>query len=469
MASILFKTSYAQLNFLSTTVGVSLVAPLAILGATIGLTQLIPGFVIDSTFLSVYFIITCTFYNIFLLLLVSLGKVEDGEDMAHYFSIIVPAHNEEKVIEETLEEILNFDYPPELFEVIVVNDGSTDNTERVVQHLQKKYPHLRLMSISREKGGNGKGSALNTGFADFLLAWRGLEIKPRHRWVIGVFDADGVPDRDMLKKVSFQFNDPNVGGVQAVVRIKNRKNSLLTKMQDIEFLTFGRAVQFARMVFRGSVALGGNGQFVRATALETTTLKHLDEYWKRDSLTEDLDISVRLIMEKWENRYVDSTAVHQEGAETWSTLIRQRTRWAWGTLQALSRYVINFKLWRSKIDLRKKIDVTIYLVHITLPLLVLICFIWSGLSFLGIIKISNLFPIAFCIANGFSFVPFYVYGLWRERKEYPCWQIIPLALMTLIYTYHWIPCVTSATLKTVLCKPTWFKTPRFAKPNKCLQ
>lgn len=466
MAGILFKISHAQLKFLSVTVGVSLIAPLIMLGATVGLILAIPDITIDTTSLSIYFIVTCTAYNIFLMLLISVGKVEEGEDIGHYFSIIVPAHNEENVIAGTLEHIANFDYPQELFEVIVINDGSTDKTERVIHRLQKKYPNIKLINVPREKGGNGKGSALNTGFADFLLTWRGLEIKPRHRWVIGVFDADGMPDRDMLRKASFQFNDPKVGGVQTVVRIKNRKHSLLAKMQDIEFITFARSVQFARTIFNGSVALGGNGQFVRATALETSNLKHLGEYWKTESLTEDLDISVRLLMLNWENRYLDSTAVHQEGAESIPVLIRQRTRWSWGTLQALVSYVFNLKIWRSKISLRKKLDISIYLIHVTLPLVVLLCYLWTGLSFLGILKIQNAFPFAFCLANAFSFIPFFIYSLWKERGDYPVKYFVPLISIALVYTYHWIPCVTSAILKMLLCKPTWFKTPRFTKSTQ---
>jgi cellulose synthase/poly-beta-1,6-N-acetylglucosamine synthase-like glycosyltransferase len=459
MANTLFKEPPAPLTYLAVTIGFSLVVPLILLGATIGLTLIIPNLVIDTTFLTVYFLVACTLYNIFLLLIISRGHVEEGEDVAHYFSILIPAHNEEDVIGETLEHIVNLDYPHELFEIIVVNDGSKDNTERIVQSFQKKHPHLKLINVSVKDGGKGKGSALNTGFANFLLTWRGLEIRPRHRWIIGVFDSDAIPDSNMLKKVSFQFNNPHVGGVQTQVRIKNRKKSFLANMQHIEFLAFARVVQFARTVFKGSVALGGNGQFVRATALETVALKHLEEYWKRDSLTEDLEMGVRLITKKWENRYVGSTAVYQEGAEKWSILLRQRTRWAWGTLQTLEHYVLNLKLWKAKVSLKKKVDVSIYLVHIMLPFLVLLCWIWFGLSLFGIIRISNAFPLAFCVANGFSFLPFYGYGLWKERKEYPRWQIIPLMFIATAYTYHWIPCITSAIIKMITRKPTWSKTP----------
>ena len=107
-----------------------------------------------------------------------------------------------------------------------------------------------------------------------------------------MFDADAMPKADMLKKVSFEFRDQCVGGVQTLVRISNREKSFLAKLQDIEFITFSRVMQFLRTIFRGSVALGGNGQFIRATALDTTAIIDVKEYWKMNSMTEDLDIGI---------------------------------------------------------------------------------------------------------------------------------------------------------------------------------
>jgi cellulose synthase/poly-beta-1,6-N-acetylglucosamine synthase-like glycosyltransferase len=317
-------------------------------------------------------------------------------------------------------------------------------------------------------GGLGKGAALNVGFSDFLLTWRGLEIEPRHRWIIGVFDADGIPQADILRKVSFEFSEPRVGGVQTLVRIRNRRKSFLAKLQDIEFISFSRVMQFSRTFFKGSVALGGNGQFVRATALDTAALTDAKEYWNMKSLTEDLDMGVRLSIEKWEMRYVGSTAVEQEGVETLHSLVRQRTRWSWGTLQALKHYVLSFKVWKAGISLKKKVDMSIYLANVIVPFLVLLCWIWSGMSFLGLVSLSNVFPFAFTLANAFSFVPFYFYGLWKERNEYPLWQMLPLTIIATVYTYHWIPCITSAIIKAITQKPVWIKTPRFNGTNSIL-
>ena len=463
MKSKSFRTPLSHLTYVAVTIAVSLIAPLFIIGATITLTLLIPGLVIDTTILTVYFIVTCTLYNAFLMVVIARGHKNEGEDVGHFFSLLIPAHNEEKVIAETLNNVLNLDYPSELFEVTVINGGSTDKTKEILCKFQKKHSNLKLLNIPPFNGGRGKSAALNAGLADFLLTWRGLEVNPRHRWIIGVFDSDAAPQANMLKKVSFQFNQQDVGGVQTLVRIKNRTKSILAKLQDIEFLAFARAVQYARNNYAGSVALGGNGQFVRATAFDTAALKPTEEYWNNESLTEDLDLGVRLLTLKWKNVYIDTTSVSQEGTETLMTMFRQRERWAWGTLQTLKLSVLKPSFWRAKTNLKVKIDISIYLIHILLPIFVSICWIWSGLGFLGIIETSNFFPLAFTLANGFSFLPLLGYGLLKERAEYPRWQIVPLLFMTVAYTYHWIPCVTSALVKMATAKPVWTKTPRFAK------
>jgi cellulose synthase/poly-beta-1,6-N-acetylglucosamine synthase-like glycosyltransferase len=174
-------------------------------------------------------------------------------------------------------------------------------------------------------------------------------------------------------------------------------------------------------------------------------------------------LGIRLLTRDWKNVYIDDTYVSQEGTETLGTMFRQRERWAWGTLQTLNRFVLKPSFWRTEISLKTKLDISVYLIHIILPVLVFLCWVYSGLSLLGIIQVSNPFPVVFTIANGFSFAPLFAYGLWKERKEYPTWQIVPLIFIAAGYTYHWIPCVTSALVKNLVAKPKWVKTPRFTK------
>lgn len=460
------KMLLKNLYGLIATIGASLVGPTLIVGVTVILSLTFPGLIIDTTLLTIYFLFTCALYNLFLLVVISRAHPKLGENVGHFFSLLIPAHNEDKVLSETLDTVLNLDYPSELFEVMVINDGSSDQTERIARRFQKKYSNLKVFDISTNRGGQGKSAALNVGFADFLLTWRGLEIKPRHRWIIGVFDSDGIPKKDILKKVSFQFNNLSVGGVQTLVRIKNAKASFLAKLQDIEFLAFARIMQFARTSYSGAVALGGNGQFVRATALDDIALKQQKEYWSQDSLTEDLELGVRLLTKRWKNIYIDNTFVSQEGTETLNSMFRQRERWAWGTLQTLKQYVLQPSFWRKRFTLRTKLDISFYLIHVLIPVLVFLCWAWSGLALFGLISVSNFFPFAITFSIGFSFIPLFVYGLWKQREDYPRWQIIPLAFVAAAYTYHWLPVVMSAIFKILTTKPRWTKTPRFKNP-KC--
>ena len=124
------------------------------------------------------------------------------------------------------------------------------------------------------------------------------------------------------------FADADVGAVQVGVRISNREDSVLARLQDMEFVTHTDVFQSARDVW-GVAGLGGNGQFVRLAA-------HLDlapAPWT-DGLTEDLEQGLRLICAGWRIRYRRDVAVHQQGLVSARRLLRQRSRWFQGHLQA---------------------------------------------------------------------------------------------------------------------------------------
>src|SRR5438477_5419392 len=102
-------------------------------------------------------------------------------------SVLVPAHNEELVIERTIEAILASDYPDDKIELIVLNDGSTDQTGAVLDQLAKKHKSLRVVHIPAKEGGKGKAAVLNRGL---VLARYEL---------IAIFDADNQPEKKSLR------------------------------------------------------------------------------------------------------------------------------------------------------------------------------------------------------------------------------------------------------------------------------
>ena len=416
---------------------------------------------LDASALTIYFFVFCTIYNSTLISVIAvydrlrLRKEEESEN--HHFSIIVPCRNEESVIMKTLSSIVALDYSKDKFDVLVVNDGSTDRTGEVAHGFASGFPNLKVLDVPQEQAGRGKSAALNRAF-QYLL-----QLHPKRKkedWIIGVFDADGTPEKNMLGKMSYQFRDKKVGAAQAMVRIGNRRDSLLARLQDVEFVTFAKVTQFVRNIFKGAVALGGNGQFVRATALESVALSS-GEYWRTDALTEDLDLGTRLLLKGWDSQFILTSSVYQQGVHTLEALYRQRTRWAWGSLQAFIRYVLSLQVLRGGAGALKKLDLAYYLSCPITPLAILICWIISALALLGIVSVTNPFPAYFMIANAVSFFPLMGFGLWTSRQEYPLKRMIPLLFTANAYTYHWIVTSIRAIVHVIRKdKPYWTRTPR---------
>jgi len=227
-------------------------------------------------------------------------------------SVIVPAYNEEKVIEETVRTLLELDYPNK--EIMVINDGSTDNTEAILRPyaLQGK---IRL--INRPNA--GKAEALNLGFN---LA-RGD--------IIVTIDADGALERRSLTRLIANFEDPDVVAVAGNVKVGNRTN-ILTKLQAIEYL---RGINLRRRSFDLL-----NTMDVMPGALSGFRKSALDwvGFYERDTVTEDMDQTLKLVKTKMLVLFEPDAIVHTEAPEDLASLFQQRKRWYGGTVQVLKKH-----------------------------------------------------------------------------------------------------------------------------------
>jgi 1,2-diacylglycerol 3-beta-glucosyltransferase len=238
---------------------------------------------------------------------------------------LVPAMNEEVVIADSVERLVAL--PVARKRIVVIDDASEDATPRILAGID--HPDLFVLRRDKPDAQKGKAAGLN-------YAYRALrDHTDRERTVVVIVDADGRLDADAPHFASAHFKDPRVGGVQALVRMYNRRHPLVW-MQDVEFGVYGHLFQAGRNHW-GTAGMGGNGQFNRLSALDAVANEQGP--W-RDKLTEDQDLGLRLIAAGWEGRQDLSAFVSQQGLSKWRPLFRQRTRWSQGNLQAIG-------LWRE--------------------------------------------------------------------------------------------------------------------------
>lgn len=426
-----------------------------------------------------------------LMLFAVLAHVRQGrprqEGPRPFIVFIIPCLNEELVIGRSLDKLLAL--PRTDFAVLVVDDGSADGTPDVVTagvlayeaatELKAAQPDQRwvmdgydpervwLLRRKLPEARKGKGAALNHAYRHLqessLLAGRDARDV-----VVAVLDADGRLQPNALDEVTPLFQRPHVGAVQVGVRMYNAHESLLARMQDMEFVVFTEIFQRARRHL-GSVGLGGNGQFVRLAALQS--LEHSP--WT-DCLTEDLDLGIRLRLHGWLSEYTGATWVEQQAVTTFRRLIRQRARWFRGHLQC-SRLIP--LILRTGMPVHTTLDLCWHLMG---PVTILLMSLWSAtfLTSLAYLWITDpvgswqtvsgqhsMLPVFY----GLSMAPALLYGAvyWRAtagRHSGSATGLRALALAHLftIYGYLWFVAGWRAVTEILRRKHGWAKTARTA-------
>ena len=261
-----------------------------------------------------------------------------------FVTVMIPAHNEEGVIGATVQNILNMDY--ENFEVIVIDDRSSDNTASVIKDLEQKFEKVTAL-IRQKDAFPGKSAVLN----DALKLAKGEAIL--------VFDADATVDPDFLSKLIPNLEPKDVGAVQARKVIRNKNTNLLTRCQNNEY-TMDTHLQLGRDSIKGAVELRGNGELIKRQALEDIG------GWNNYTIVDDLDMSTRLHIKGWDVRFCIDAVVYEEGIIYIKPLYRQRRRWLEGTIRRYLEY-FDQVLFSKKMSLRSSLDMTAYITQFIMP------------------------------------------------------------------------------------------------------
>jgi len=334
-------------------------------------------------------------------------------------SVLIPAHNEEKVIGRILQRTTELTYPKDKLEIIVINDGSTDRTGEIIDEIARENENIKVVHRNMNTGGKGKPAALNEG------------LKHATGEIVFCFDADYYPQRDIFEKMAAFFIDPEVGGVQGRISVLNEPESLVTRLVALERIGGYRVDQLARDDLQLVPQLGGTVVGVRRSLIE-----YLGG-WDANVLAEDTDLTFRIYLAGYKVRYVNEAECYEEAVEDWRSYWHQRSRWAKGHMQCAFRHL--WPLIRSRnLQLSEKIDGFFLLNVYFVPILVGLAWILGAA--LCLVQPPQWMPffwasisISVYSATG-NFAPFFevAVGAYLDRRRRIYW-LMPLLLLSFLY------------------------------------
>ncbi|MEM6448832.1 MAG: glycosyltransferase family 2 protein [Cyanobacteria bacterium P01_D01_bin.105] len=353
-----------------------------------------------------------------------------------YVSLLVAAKNEAQVISKLVESLLHIDYPASRYDLWIIDDYSTDATPQILDELAVKYPQLNVVHRGPEATG-GKSGALN-------LVW------PKTQGdILAVFDADAHVSKDLLRHVVPMF-DANQGGaetgaVQVRKAIANAGTNFWTRGQKAE-MALDIYMQERRIAIGGIGELRGNGQFVRRDAIAQCG------GWNEETITDDLDLTVQLHLNKWNIGLLFTPAVAEEGVTSALALWHQRNRWAEGGFQ---RYLDYWRpLLRNRLGWQKSVDMAgFWIIQYMMPAVLLpdlaIALVRHQLPIFGPI---TLLSVGMSVWGMFTTV--------RRAEPTSFWSAAIQTIRGTLYMLHWLVVIATMAMRISIRQKQlkWVKT-----------
>lgn len=362
-------------------------------------------------------------------------KTESNPEKLPTFSIVVPVRDEERVVNRLLKALFKLDYPPEKKEIIIVEDGSLDKTPEICRKHAKRHPNC--IKFIRQSTSNGKPSALN------------CALKYARGEIVAVFDADNVPEPDVLLRAAEHFEDSSIAAVQGTPCAINANENMLTK-----FISYEEAVRF-QAYFQGKDALGlfvpltGSCQFIRRNVLEEVG------GWDEESLSEDMEMSAKLTQGGHTVKYAADIRSWQENPADLTQFVKQRARWFRGCMEVALMYG---RLLRS--FSRKSVDAEITLVGPYMLAPSLIGYLIALYTFLVPVEYDPVFAVMTQVTTVFTTATLVLVGIGLIYVTTPR-KITNLLWLPFLYAYWSLQTFIAvyALIQIVLRKPRrWAKT-----------
>ncbi|MEO1002035.1 MAG: glycosyltransferase family 2 protein [Cyanobacteria bacterium J06638_7] len=348
--------------------------------------------------------------------------------------VVVAARDEQAVIGRLVERIAALRYPASQLRLWVVDDGSSDRTPQVLADLKTQHRFLQVLRREPDAGG-GKSGALNLALNQLGAPW------------MLVLDADANLQPDTLERLIPMAESGGWGAVQLRKAVANPEANWLTRAQAME-MVLDAVVQQGRLIHGGVVELRGNGQLLRRDALLAAG------GFNESTVTDDLDLSIRLLLERQPVALLWDPPVQEEAVLDLRALWRQRQRWAEGGLQRFFDYAPG--LLSPRLGARVKLDLAcFFLLQYVLPMVAAADLLGAAITR----TLPTIWPLS-VVAFGLSGVSI-VSGCRRSGEGPPLPATGPLNLaLGILYLGHWFLVIPWTTLRMALFpkRLVWAKT-----------
>jgi len=360
-------------------------------------------------------------------------------------SLLIPAHNEEVVLDQTLAAMTALRYPEGRLEIIVINDASTDRTGEIADRWAEEDARIRVLHLSAAERAGGKAAALNRAMR-----------KARFE-AIAIYDADNAPEPEALLHLARQLAaHPELGAVIGTFRCLNRKKNLLTRLINIEGVSYQWIVQAGRWMLMEVCSLPGTNLIIRRSAFEAVG------GWDAGALTEDAELSIQIYEAGYKIKFVPYAVTWEQEPEKLSTWFRQRTRWARGNNYLVAKHLPRLHSIRPRrLGLELLYALGMYYVCFAAIVLSDLVFV-LGLFHLVRITVLGPFWEIWMLALAL-FVAEVTLALSREEGEDSLSNILLSAVSYFTYCQMWIAVVVKAFFDDFVFRKarTWAKTERF--------
>ncbi|MEM4259614.1 MAG: glycosyltransferase [Candidatus Woesearchaeota archaeon] len=350
------------------------------------------------------------FFSILFIILVLLNLFLDNKKKQYcnnvkytpFVSVQIPIYNDPIAL-RCIKKCMEFDYPKDKYEIILVDDSSNVKTQKLLKDLAERNSGF-LKYIHRDSREGFKAGALKNA----MSITKGE--------IIVIFDSDWIPKKDFLKRIVKPFSNPKVAIVQTRQGFYNRQNNLITRFAAYLLMIYHTIIMPINNKINCVFFCGTAGAIRR---------KYFEEVggWKLYSLTEDSDISVKLLMKGYKTIYIDMETPSEVPA-TLENFVKQQMRWCYGNARVF--FDNSFKiLFEGKLSLKQRFMIIfITLANISAPFVLLMTLFGFGGWFLGDPKLFEVqdiytFFLRFVYTAGFLLMGFVTLYKQKLLKEFP--------------------------------------------------